>query len=1361
MRYGTGWAEAERIAARLEERLGSFWREGNQKSVMEPAALAEADELRALVLRVPKDPAERDRPLYILHLPALCRVASLHYARCLVLGPKTDEALPDVRLTRELYVLIAKFAPEELPEDEELRQTVAAAHVPAVEDLDTTRRRALELMGRWQAAHDREALDRAISQWRGVRRVLPESHPWRPMLFSNLCAGLAARSKAIGDPADLEDAVELGRQAVGLAPADDPERGMYLTNLAFALEVRLARFGESADHDAAVDTARLALAAAPAASPERMESVRRLGELLRLRFVHRQDPRDIDESLSLLRQVVRDANGGGPAAFDDLFHLALVLRNRFHHTRDPADINEAIETARHSLAASSGASPELRGRILSLLGDSLYTRSERIGSPSDVDEAVTVLKKAGVLLNGFSPDELSECLSTLGLALISRFRTPSHADLDRAVDVSRQAVTILPADHPKRARRLSDLSYTLVIRYVLAEEVRDLDEAVQAGRQAVAAATAHDPAELANHLATLGIALGHRHRRSGGPTDLDESIDAHRASAGKLPDGHHGEPGYLVNLAASLVTRYERAGALTDLEEAIEAYRAALRDDPGDHPMRALVLGDLSNALRKRFERVGALSDLDEAIESSRSAIRDLPAFRLGGLEGAALLNTLSTALTARYKRVGAPSDLDEAIEVGRAAVRSVSESHWLRAVLLSDLALALHERGGSTARQPGDGDEAVDCMRQAVHCTPHDSPARAMYLCNLSMVLLVRVKDSPADVDEAAAAALAAVRTAPDDHPLRAQCLVNLGSALLFRWNLSRDADDLAMAFDLYREATRQVTAPASVRLQAARAWAMASVRTSDWAEGLDACRAAIAELPLLAWHGLDREDRLDALGRTASLACDAAAVALNAGLPEEALQLLEQGRGVLLAQALDARDDMTELREQAPELADQIREVRVLLDTSPAGPEPTRGDVDPAQLRREQRAEVERRRELAREMDDLVRRARELPGLADFLRPPSVERLRAAAENGPVVVVNTSGLRCDALIVTRDGLRTAPLPQLVLEGPGGLLERTGQLLDALASVGHSPADTWRAQRILLRTLSWLWDTVAAPVLAVLVPTGSSSGSEQRPSRLWWCPTGLLSLLPLHAAGHYGPEGPEAGAADSAPQALPDRYVCSYTTTLRALAAASRAGGNGRILAVDQSDTPGLPPLPHARAEVRLLAGRVPQTTVLAGDRASRAAMLNALPAHSFLHFSGHGSQDPGDSAGGALYCHDHEQEGPLTVADISRLRMDHAQLAFLSACETARGAARLPDEAVHLAGALQLAGFTHVVAAQWAVNDASALHAADYFYAGLTAPPRPGGPGPLDPSRAAIALHRTVQQLRELDHDPLSWAAYVHIGP
>jgi CHAT domain-containing protein len=97
-----------------------------------------------------------------------------------------------------------------------------------------------------------------------------------------------------------------------------------------------------------------------------------------------------------------------------------------------------------------------------------------------------------------------------------------------------------------------------------------------------------------------------------------------------------------------------------------------------------------------------------------------------------------------------------------------------------------------------------------------------------------------------------------------------------------------------------------------------------------------------------------------------------------------------------------------------------------------------------------------------------------------------------------------------------------------------------------------------------------------------------------------------------------------------------------------------------------------------------------------------------------------------------------------------------FLSACETARGVITVPDEAVHLAGALQLAGFTHVVATQWVVIDTHAADIADHFYTGLT-----NESAPLVGSRAAAALHAAVHRLRDEHAGPLLRASYVHTGP
>ncbi|MFD0229788.1 CHAT domain-containing protein [Streptomyces hirsutus] len=88
--------------------------------------------------------------------------------------------------------------------------------------------------------------------------------------------------------------------------------------------------------------------------------------------------------------------------------------------------------------------------------------------------------------------------------------------------------------------------------------------------------------------------------------------------------------------------------------------------------------------------------------------------------------------------------------------------------------------------------------------------------------------------------------------------------------------------------------------------------------------------------------------------------------------------------------------------------------------------------------------------------------------------------------------------------------------------------------------------------------------------------------------------------------------------------------------------------------------------------------------------------------------------------------------------LRLDKAELAFLSACQTHLAPRAHSDEPVSLAGALQLAGFRHVVAAQWQLNSLRARHVATSFYEKLleSSGARAGGPCPDSPRRGTCPL-------------------------
>ena len=54
-----------------------------------------------------------------------------------------------------------------------------------------------------------------------------------------------------------------------------------------------------------------------------------------------------------------------------------------------------------------------------------------------------------------------------------------------------------------------------------------------------------------------------------------------------------------------------------------------------------------------------------------------------------------------------------------------------------------------------------------------------------------------------------------------------------------------------------------------------------------------------------------------------------------------------------------------------------------------------------------------------------------------------------------------------------------------------------------------------MLDVLDWLWDVIAGPVLTALGHTGPPGPGDPWP-RVWWCPTGPLTVLPIHAAGRH-----------------------------------------------------------------------------------------------------------------------------------------------------------------------------------------------------------------------------------------------------
>jgi CHAT domain-containing protein len=158
-----------------------------------------------------------------------------------------------------------------------------------------------------------------------------------------------------------------------------------------------------------------------------------------------------------------------------------------------------------------------------------------------------------------------------------------------------------------------------------------------------------------------------------------------------------------------------------------------------------------------------------------------------------------------------------------------------------------------------------------------------------------------------------------------------------------------------------------------------------------------------------------------------------------------------------------------------------------------------------------------------------------------------------------------------------------------------------------------------------------------------------------------------------------------------------------------------------------------------------------LTGPLATRTEVLAAIAAHNWIHLACHARQEQTDPASSGFA----RWDGSLTISDLAAQPALRPDLAFLSACQTVTGSSRHLDEAIHLAGALQLLGARHVVATMWSISDLAAPKVTDSFYTNLTGP---GGP---DAARAAASLHDAVLELRDAYPDwPVIWAPYIHLG-
>ncbi|RMJ17651.1 hypothetical protein CDV36_002650 [Fusarium kuroshium] len=1053
-----------------------------------------------------------------------------------------------------------------------------------------------------------------------------------------------------------------------------------------------------------------------------------------------------------------------------LTHLQDLI-DKYQRTGKKNDLEELIEYTEKVIASLDKDDPTRPKQIVAL---ATWTgqRYHIDGNITHINDSIDVIRE---VLQSAVLDDIyrAETQGNLALHLVDRFDITKYpSDIEDAISFTRGTLQVVPEDDPDRDSWLGNLGKQLSRKYHCTSDVSVLEESISFSRQSVDAAS-HNPPNKALWLSNLGNRLHERFWAYGEIKDLEEAIVSLQQSLELTPQDHGQRCMRLANLAGKLSERFSRLGAQEDLDQAIDLTREAIEGTKEKDPWRPAWHHNLGLELSKKYRLTGAKKYLDEAIACLREAVKTTSEENSSVNQW---MNLLSILLGRRFLRFGSMADTEEAVKFARRAVENTERQDWVYRVYLTTLGNRLRDRHTCT-HSLEDLNEAILVTKQAVDATPEGNTDLPTLWHNLSTQLSARYsmdKDnhSHQDIEEAVAYAQRAVRECPDDHPDRPQWLSNLGfqrsvsierymgdeqegARVIVEKGLEEAINDTRMAVEatspesperammmihlgdrLSRRSTWNVdpkdldeasqywalamefeTAPIKIRLMAADRRLSAVDLLNDLERAYQIAEATVALMPQLAPNSLSSTDKQQVLEQVVGLASRAAAIALMAGKGAAcAIKMLETGRGILASSLQDLRWNLSlvDLEHQHPELAELYHRLRALLDK----PAPD-NELVPF-LGKNEFQNTDERFEAAEQMETLLDKIRMNPGFERFLASPSEQQLLEAAVEGPVVILNVSSYRCDALVIDGHGTREVNLPKLSQE--------------AISEREKGPESFEKYE-----TLEWIWDAIAEPVLEDLGIL-TTKPTEAWP-RIWWIPTGPLARFPIHAAGYH---------RDSGSRTVLDRAISSYAISVKSVISGRQSRERNvatqmlsqSALLVSMEETLGYQRLANAKKEIKEVQSvceSMPLKCVqLAQPRQDE--VLSKLPGCGIFHFAGHAKAEKDNPMSGIILLKDW-REKPLTVESIFETNLSAKMpfLAYLSACGTTQNQHdKSIDENIHLTSAFWLAGFRHVIGTLWEVQDELCVRMAGLTYEFLKA-------NGMSDENVGRALHWAMRQLRD----------------
>ncbi|MFD9097803.1 CHAT domain-containing protein [Streptomyces collinus] len=1224
---------------------------------------------------------------------------------------------------------------------------------PAGDDLDNTIRALLDLVAQAPiASATRADAVRDLGNAMLTRYLRPSPH------------GEQYRMDALNTAADLY------ATAWETAPADDAIRAGYASNHAVALLTRFRALGRETDLAYAEERARTAVGLTPYGHPDRIGRLHTLAIVLSKRAHRLGDAGLLDDAVRQHAEAVTALTPNHPRRVAVVSGFGNSLHQRYHLNSHPADLTQAM-TCHEVALAECGNSHPARAACLSNLGDCLLTRFRTIGDADDLTTGIERLEEAAAATAETDPDFPTR-LNNLASALRTRYDNQGDpSDLDRAVTLTEKALSVMPSVHSERPTLLGNLGAALHTRYKHRGIEHDLADAEKALREALEAlpTTSLDRPRWLNN---LGNALLSRFERCGTPAVIDEAVACATQAVEQTAPQDPARSTRLHGLASALRARYDRCHRLTDLDQAIEGEQAAVAAAASGTRAHAVALGGLGTALRDRFSVRGVLADLTTAIDAMRQAV---PLVSVRDPDRPTWLSQLGGALAERHNIGTGIGDADEAVTALIDAVKATDPGHphYVRRMLSLAEALRLRHAGPATleaadnARQRSDLDHAVGCCRAAVRSARDGHPDRPAALHQLGGTLLTRYRRDHRAVDlwRALRAQHWALALTPADHPDRALMQRALAYGVRLRYQRTGRLDDARTAVCLAREAAEvrgpdtESASPASLAelSRCLRSLAVALDASSPGGRLADEYRAdarAQGRLALdLHVRNAPAQSPQSALATARGARLHTAEVArwcLADQRPDEAVEVLEQGRGLVVHAAMLSGSVGDRLRKaNRPELAEDWEAARA-------------------------EAHRNRRRTVPEELRHQVITALtadskqpQLPG------PPTLHEIQHALNttgNDALVYVmtgtpHTAGY---ALLVPRTG---RPM-ELKLPGlravPGNPLAQyvdaynhhlrasdarasaeaseTGTALRKARQESHTAWSTWT--QTLNRLCDWAWETLVGRLLEAFP---ASAGCAK--PRLVLVPSGHAGLVPWHAARRPG--------ATRLPRYAVHEATFSYAASARAFHAVSErelAAYDSRALLVGNPTHD----LKYADDEADSLRAYYPLAERLGASAAQGTApavpgrVLAALPGLEgdglpMVHLACHATFDRDPITSRLLLANGQNLTVSRLLAHSGRRITTVGPLVVLSACTSALTADNF-DEALTLSTAFLTAGAAATVGSLWTVNDMRTPLLMEDFHRLMPQ----GGLAPAE----ALGEAQARQAESSESGSPYYWAAFSHHG-